>query len=99
MRKESLILGALSRLDDFFLNTQSRSHSGHLPEPPWNSSTEILGTNEIRSKNDPHPEVGVSFSQSSQEFNPEETFYSYEKLVAFLLRCRRNYRCSVCQKC
>ena len=61
---ENRFLVALSRLDDFFLNPQAQVHPGPIPETSRNSSKEDQGTNEDLSQDDPHPEVGVSLSQS-----------------------------------
>ena len=72
---ESRILGTLSRLDEFLRNPQSQVHYGPVPETSRNSNRENQATNEDRSQNDPHPEVGVSLSQSSNELSPEETSY------------------------
>ena len=60
----------------FLLNAQARVHSGPVLETSRNSNRENQGTNEDCSQNDHHPEVGVSLSQSSQEFSPKETFHS-----------------------
>ena len=76
IRAESCILGSLSNLDQFLLNPQAQVHSGSVPETSRNLIGENQETNEDRSQNDPQPEVGVSLSQSSQEFSPEETFYT-----------------------
>ena len=68
-RTKSCLLGCLSKLDEFLLNTH-----GPVPETSRSSNGENQQTNEDRSQNDPHPEVGVSLSQSSQAFSPDETF-------------------------
>ena len=77
-RTESRIMSGLSRLDEFIQNPLSRARSGPVPETFRNSSRENQGTNEDGSQNDPHPEVGVSFSYSSQELGPEGTCYKYD---------------------
>ena len=69
-KTEKRFLSGLSRLDEFLLNPHIRFHSGHVPETHWKLSRENLGGNADRSQNEPHPEVGVSLSQSSQELNP-----------------------------
>ena len=69
-KTESRTVGALSRLDECLQNPQSRARSGPA------LSRENQGTNEARYQNDPHAEVGVSLSYSSQELSPGETFYS-----------------------
>ena len=70
-RTKSCILGALSELDEFLLNSQTRVQSGPVPETSRFSNGENQETNENRSQNDIDPEVGVSLSQSSQEFSPD----------------------------
>ena len=74
-RTESRILGTLSKLDEFVLNPQAQVHSGLVPETSRSSNGDNQETNEDRSQNEPYPEVGVSLSQSSQEFGPDETSY------------------------
>ena len=88
---ESRILGALSKLDEILLNSQSRVHSGPVPETSRNSNQENQGTNEESSQNDAHPEMDVSLSQSSQEFSPEETSYRYAISSASRLVIGVNY--------
>ena len=63
-RTESRILGALSRLDDFFWT----QNPGFTPDPFRRHpriQTKNQGTNEDPSQNDPHPGEGVALSQSS----------------------------------
>ena len=69
-KTESLILNVLFQLDEFVLNPQDWVQTSH------NLNRENQEANEDRSQDDPHPEVGVSLSQSSQEFSPDETSYS-----------------------
>ena len=45
-RTESRILGALSKLDEFLLNQQIRTHSETVPRTFRNSNVENQGTNE-----------------------------------------------------
>ena len=71
-KTEIRILSALPLLDEHSLNPQARVQSGTVPKTSWNSNREHQGANEDRSQNDPHPEVGVSLSQSSQELGTEE---------------------------
>ena len=61
-RTENRILGALARLDDFFMNLQFQSHSGTTPETPRNVFSINQGTNEDDSQDDPHPEAGLPTS-------------------------------------
>ena len=62
IRRESRILGAPSKLDEFLLNPQVWVRSEPVPGTCRNSNGEKRETNEDRSQNDPHPEVGVSVS-------------------------------------
>ena len=74
-KTESLILDALSQLDEFFRNPHARANSGPVPETSRFLNRENQGMKEDRSQNDPHLEVGVSMSQSLQDLSPEETSY------------------------
>ena len=73
-RTESCILGALSKLDEFLLNPQIRTHSVTVPGTFRNTNVENQEPNEDRSQDDPHPEVGPSFYQSrhSNDRDPDE---------------------------
>ena len=70
-RTESRILGALSRLDEFLLNQQVRTHSGTVPETFRNTNVDKQGTNEYDSQSDPHPEAGLFRSQTTQNSGQE----------------------------
>ena len=70
-RTESRILGALSKLDEFLLNQQIRTHSGIVPGTFRNTNVENQGTNEDDSQSDPHPEAGIFRSQITQNSGPE----------------------------
>ena len=59
-RKESRILGALSKLDEFLLNPQVRTCSVTVPCTSGSSNLETQGTNEDRPSDDPGPEVEFS---------------------------------------
>ena len=74
-RTEDRILGALSKPDEFLLDPKTRVHSGRVPEISQNSNGENQEAND-RSQNAPHPQMGVSLSQSSQD----ETSYKYDVL-------------------
>ena len=74
---ENCILGALSRLDEYLQNPQSRTRSRPVPESSRNSSREHQGTNEDASQHDPHPDVRVYLSHPSQDLGLEEAFYSW----------------------
>ena len=58
-RTESRILGALSKLDEFLLNQQIRTHSETVPGTFGNTNVANQGTNEDDSQSDPHPEAGI----------------------------------------
>ena len=70
-RTESRILGALSKLDEFLLNQQIRTHSGTVPETFRNTNVDNQGTNEDDSQSDLHPEAGLFRSQTTQNSGPE----------------------------
>ena len=46
--RETAILGALSRLDDFLMNPLVQGHSGIVPETSWNQK----GTNQVTNEDD-----------------------------------------------
>ena len=58
-RTESRFLGALSELDEFFLNPQIRTHSGTVSGIFRTTNVENQATNEDDSQSDPHPEAGI----------------------------------------
>ena len=66
-RTESRNLGALSKLDEFLLNPQIRTHSGTVPGAFQNTNVEKRGANEDDSQSDPHPEAGILRSQITQD--------------------------------
>ena len=70
-RTESRILGALSKIDEFLLNQQIRTHSGTVPGTFRNTNVENHGTNEDDSQNYPHPEAGTFLSPITQNSGPE----------------------------
>ena len=70
-RTESCILGALSKLNEFLLNPQIRTHSGTVPGTFRNTNVENQGTNEGDSQSDPHPEAGILCSQTTKSSGPE----------------------------
>ena len=71
-RTEDRILGALARLDNFLMNPLLPGRSGTTPEPTRNASHNNQGTNEDGSQNDPHPEAGPSYGQTSRNVSLEE---------------------------
>ena len=70
-KTESRILGTLSKLDEFLLNQQIRTHSGTVPGIFRNTNVENQGTNEDESQSDPHPEVGPSVCQSRHSIDSD----------------------------
>ena len=70
-RTESLILGALTKLDEFLLNQQIRTHSETVPGTFRNTNVQNQGTNEDDSQSDPHPEVGPSVCQSRHSIDSD----------------------------
>ena len=70
-RRESRILGALSKLEEFLLNPQIRTHSGTVPGTFRNTDVVSQGTNEDDSQSDPHPEVGPSVCQSRHSIDSD----------------------------
>ena len=71
-RTEDRILGALARLDNFLMNPVLPGRSGATPEPTRNTSHNNQGTNEDGSQNDPHPEAGPFYGQTSRNVSLEE---------------------------
>ena len=70
-RTESRILGAPSKLDEFLLNPQIRTHSETVPGTFRNTNAENQETNEDDSQSDPHPKAGLIRSQTTQNSGPE----------------------------
>ena len=79
-RTESRILGALSKLDEFLLNQQIRTHSGAVPGTFRNTNVENQEPNEDRSQGDPHPEMGPSGYQSRHpnDSDSDEAPHNYQ---------------------
>ena len=71
-RTESHVLGALSKLGEFLLNQQIRTHSETVPGTFRNTNVENQGTNEDDSQSDPHPEAGIFRGQTTQNFGPKD---------------------------
>ena len=71
-RTDSRILGALSKLDEFLLNQQIRTHSETVAGTFRNTNAENQGTNEDDSQSDPHPEAGIFRGQTTQNFGPKD---------------------------
>ena len=87
-RTKSRILGALSKLDEFLLNQQIRTHSGTVPETVQNTNVDNQGTNEDDSQSDPHPEPGLFRSQTTQNSGQEIGPYRNHKGNNAIKRCQ-----------
>ena len=70
-KRESRILGSLSKLDEFLLNPQVRTCSVAVPGTSRNANSENRETNGGRSSDDPYPEVGYFPHHSGQPNSPE----------------------------
>ena len=70
-KTESLILGALSKIDEFLLNPQVRTFSVAVQGTSRNANSENRETHGDRSSNDPYPEVGY-FPHHSGQLNSTE---------------------------
>ena len=70
-RTEFRILGALSKLGQFLLNPQIRTHSGTVPETFGNTNVDNQGTTEEDSQSDSHPEAGIFCRLTTQISSPE----------------------------
>ena len=71
-KTESRILGALSKLGELLLNTQTRTCTLAVPRATGNNNSENRETTGDRSSTDPYPEVGY-FSHHSRQLNSPET--------------------------
>ena len=87
-RTENRILGALARLDDFLKNPLLTGRSGTTPEPTRNTSHNNQRTKEDGSQNDPHPEVGPFYGQTTRNVSLEED----HDMVTGVQRERENLR-------
>ena len=70
---ESRILDALSCLDVFLLNPLIQGHSATASVTSRNTLSTNQGTNEDDSQSDPHPEAGVSQSQTTNS-GPDDIY-------------------------
>ena len=82
-RTENRILGALARLDDFFMNPLLPGYSGATPEPTRSALGNNQGTNEDDSQNDPHPEAGLFHGQSTRNAGPKEDHDNHALLCIY----------------
>ena len=69
-RRESRILGAVTKLDEFLSNQQIHMHFETVPGTFRNKNVENQGTNEDDSQSDPHPEAGIFRGQTTQNLGP-----------------------------
>ena len=69
-RTDCRILSALSKLDEFLLNQQIRTHSETVPGTFRNTNVGNQGTNEDNSQSDPHPQAGIFCNQTTQNSVP-----------------------------
>ena len=76
-RRENLILGALSRLDDFLMNPLIQGHSGTAPETSRNAYGTNQETNEDASQSGPHPKAGIFQSQTTHNSGPKDGHDNY----------------------
>ena len=88
-RTESRMLGAPSRLDDFLLNPLIQGHPGTAPDTSRNAYGTNQGTDEDDSQSDPHPEVSISQSQTTQNSGPEDDHDSCSALKNQCFRARK----------
>ena len=69
---ENCILGALSRLDDFLMNSLIQGHSGTTPDTYRNAYGTNQGTNGDDSQSDPHPKLGIFHNQTTRKVGPKD---------------------------
>ena len=87
-RTESRILGALSKLDEFLLNQQIRTHSETVPGTFRNTNVGNQGTNEDDSQSDPHPEAGIFRGQTTQNSGPKDCRDMVTGVTGEIRHCR-----------
>ena len=76
-RTESRILGALSKLDEFLLNSQVRTCSVAVPGTSRNNNSENRETTGDRSSDNPCPEVRYFSHYSGHLNSPEAKTYPH----------------------
>ena len=79
-RRESRILGALSKLDEFLLNPQVRTCSVAVPGTSRNSNSENRELTGDRSSDDPCPEVRFSSHHSGNLNSSEVEEYPHTRV-------------------
>ena len=80
---ESIILGALSCLDNFLLNPLIQGYSGTAPKTSRNAYRINQGTNDDNSQSDPHPEAGIFHNETRRNSGPEDGHDTYLLLCKF----------------
>ena len=90
-KTESRILGALSKLDEFLLNTQVRTCSVPARGTFRNSNSENQETHGDRSSNDSFPEVGFFPHHSGQINSPEAETISHTVTESYPHMVKENY--------
>ena len=79
----SRILGALPKLEDFFLTVSLGTCPGVIPESKWRRQETV----ENRSQKTALPGMNACLSQSSQEISPEEKYYMVTAVHEEFLCC------------
>ena len=79
IRTESIVVRTHSKPYQFLLFPQAHYHSGPLMKTSRYPNRGDYEANEESSEREIHPAVVISLSHSSQEFNPEETFYLWNE--------------------
>ena len=74
---ESSILGAVSKLDEFLLNTQVRTCSGTVPGTYINNDLENREPTGDRFQNNPYPAVAFSVRQGSNSADSDQVDTSH----------------------
>ena len=84
-RTESRFLGALSKLDEFLMNSQVQTHSVIVPRTFRNTDMENQEPSYDRSQNDSRPEVRSFVYRSPQlvDSDPDEAPESYQTVTQF----------------
>ena len=82
-KTESRILVALSKLDEFLLNSQVRTCSVAVPGTSRNNNSENRETTGDRSSDDPYPKLGYSSHHSGRMNSPEAENYPHSYIQKF----------------
>ena len=85
-RTENRILGALARLDDFFMNPLHQGHSGTTPETSRNMYSMNQGTNEDDFQSNSHPEAGL-LTSGGEDRHDMLTGVQRERECGWLRQC------------